>query len=79
MKLRPRLDQALLPPRKRPCDQLHRVQAEHTDIFLILGVKVRRVMGLANLHIHSHDDSEESAEFRHFAIIPPPRTKAKRR
>ena len=65
MEFRPRLDQPPLSSRKASSDQLHRVEANHGHIVLVLRVEVGQVMRNAGLDVHPDDDTEEAAYFRH--------------
>jgi hypothetical protein len=39
-------------------------------VFLVVRVKVRLMMGLSGLKIHSDDDAKESRELRHATNLP---------
>lgn len=65
----PMLHQATLSPGKRAFDQLDRVDAMHSYVVLIIRVKVRQVVGLADLPNHSNNNAEEAAQFGYAGIL----------
>ncbi len=70
MKLGPSFDQASLRARQRARDQLHRFNPKHSHRVLVIGMKVRQMMGLADFHKHSNDQAEEPGNLRHSQKIP---------
>jgi hypothetical protein len=69
VQLGPRLDEAALLARNRPCDQLNRIEAKNADIILIIRVEVWQMVRSANFHVHPNDDAEEAAQFGHGIIL----------
>ena len=65
MQFRPCLHHALLAPGQPARNQLDRINAAHDNIILIIGVKMRRVMLDTSFQIHSDDNPEKAAQFRH--------------
>jgi hypothetical protein len=61
MQFRPRLNQPALPSREASSDQLHRFQAHHGHVVLVIRVEVGQVMRTAGLDVHPDDDTEEAA------------------
>jgi putative component of membrane protein insertase Oxa1/YidC/SpoIIIJ protein YidD len=68
MELRPCLHQPPLCARKVSCDQVDGIDAEYTDVLLVLRMEVRRVMRCASFHEHANDDAEEPADLGHDAF-----------
>ena len=56
----------LLATRKRTSNQFDGIQAKYSRVILIIGVEMRKVMRLANFHVHANDDPKKAAEFRHW-------------
>ena len=69
MQFSPCLNKATLSARKQPGNQLDRIEAEHRRFILIIRVKMRQVVRAADFHVHTDDDTEETAEFRHRRIL----------
>lgn len=61
----PGLNHALLRSRKRSRNKVDGVDRIDRDLFLIVGMKVRAVMGTASLGVHSDNDSKKSRELGH--------------
>jgi len=61
MEFRPRLDQPPLSSRKASSDELHRFQANHGHLVLVVRVAVGQVTRTAGLDVHPDDDTEEAA------------------
>lgn len=70
MQLRPRLDKPPLDTRQFAGDEVDRLDTEHADMSLIVGMEVRRVVPDTGLHEHSDDDAEEAADLRHDESAP---------
>lgn len=69
MQLRPRLDESPLDTRQLPGNEVNRLNAENPDVFLMVGMEVRRVVTDSSLHEHSDDDAEEPADLGHGMVI----------
>jgi len=69
VQLGPRFNEPSLTFWKRTRNQFNRIDAKNADFLLIISVKVRDVMLCANLHEHSNDDAEETAQFGHRRIL----------
>ncbi len=65
MQFRPRLDHALLALGQAAGNQLDGINSLNRCFVLIVGVKMRRVVLDACLHVHANDDSEKPAQLRH--------------
>jgi hypothetical protein len=50
-------------------NRFNRINAENRNVVLIVGMKMRVVMWRISLPIHANDDSKETAQFRHEAIL----------
>lgn len=59
MQFRPCLDEAPLTTRERSREQFHGLDAEDSDLVLLVGVNVRQVMWPADLREHAHDDPKK--------------------
>lgn len=69
MQFRPCLYQPPRTPRHLARNQLHRIEPEDPDVIPAIGMKMRQVMRPADLEIHPDDDTEESAQLWHWAIL----------
>ena len=69
MQFRPRFDQPALPSWQVSRKQLNGIDSENSDIVLIVGVKMRCVMRLSNLHEHANDDAEKATDLWHICIL----------
>jgi hypothetical protein len=65
----PGFDESTLAPGKRTCHQLDRINAIDCHVILIVSVEMRAVMRCVNLPVHTNNDTEETAEFRHEDIL----------
>ena len=72
MNLRPRLDEALLRPRKPAANALDRIEGERGQGVLIQGVEVRPMVRGTDLHEHPNDYSEKARQFRHGGTLHRP-------
>ena len=65
MQFSPGLDEPALCAGQLSYQELNRVDTKHGYVLLVVGVEVRRVVRLTELHEHADDDPEEPAEFWH--------------
>ena len=68
----PRLNQALLCPRKVAPDALDGIESKHSLGLLIRRMEVGPMVGRTNLHEHSNDDAEEARQFGHVVTLHRP-------
>jgi hypothetical protein len=65
VKLCPRFDKPTLRTGKIACDEFDGIEAEHTDMLLVVRMEVRRVVDGASFHEHADDDAEKPADLGH--------------
>src|ERR1039458_3800263 len=65
MQFRPSLDHPLLPLGQRPANKFNRFNSIERRRFLIISVEMGVVMVRPQFNIHSNDNPEKAAQFRH--------------
>ncbi len=61
MQLRPRFRHALLAFRQRAGNQLNRINSVNGDFFLVISMKMWRMVWTARFHVHPDNDAKKSA------------------
>lgn len=69
VKLRPRLDEALLALRNKTDDESHRGNGKHRDMIAVVRVKVGDMMTLGRLGEHPYNDAVKAGEFGHVVVF----------
>ena len=59
-KLCPRLNKPTLRARQIACDEFDRIEAEHTNVPLVIRMNVRRMVDGASFDEHANDDAEDA-------------------
>ena len=60
MQLSPCFNESLLSSGQRACNQFYWIKAVNAYMLMIVGVKMRDVVGCFGLRIHAYDDAEEA-------------------
>ena len=68
MKFRPSFNKPPLRSWQLAGNKFNGIEAEHTEVFLIVRMEVRRVMDGASFHEHADDDAEEPADLGHGSV-----------
>ena len=69
MQFSPSFNESLLPPWESARYQFDLINGINRHVILIVGMKMRPMMRCVCLPVHANNDTEESTEFRHEAML----------